>query len=126
MGHSSKERRIRGGKVGKCGHTHTVTTFIAGLARTVCESCGKVSIRYLGEGAHWPEDQSGTFEDSDQPVIAERAAAPACKRCHRAAYFITPWGLACSDHAWEAASRQDPLAGDFWIPLLIDRTDIPG
>lgn len=124
MGHTSKDRRIKGGKVGRCEHTHTVTTFIAGLARTVCETCGKVSIRYLGEGAHWPEDQSGPFEDGDRPTKRERVATPACKRCHRDAYFITPWGLACSDHAWEAASRQDPLAGDFWIPLLIDRSDI--
>lgn len=125
MGNTSRERRAWGGKVDKCEHTHTVTTFIAGLARTVCEACGKVSIRYLGEGAHWPEDTSPDSQEAG--VSAERSRAnPRCKRCHMDAYFITPWGLACADHAWEAASRQDPLAGDFWIPLLIDRSDIQG
>lgn len=110
-----------------CEHAHTVTTFIAGLARSVCESCGNVSIRYLGEGAHWPEGQSpgpGASVDSEPP--AKPKAAPTCKRCREDAYFITPWGLACHDHAWDAASRQDPLSGEFWIPLLIDRTDVAG
>jgi hypothetical protein len=60
------------------------------------------------------------------PTPAEPKRTPVCKRCREEAYFITPWGLACSDHAWEAASRQDPLSGEFWIPLLIDRTDITG
>lgn len=137
MGQSSRERAGGGRQLRRCGHTHTVTTFIAGLARTVCESCGNVSIRYLGEGASWPEMQSEDYRDTTAPGGGEETAVtdgespstspprkPACKRCRASAYFITPWGLACSDHAWEAASRQDALSGDFWIPLLIDRSDV--
>lgn len=120
-------------KTDRCEHTHSVTTFVAGLARSVCESCGKVSIRYLGEGASWPEMHPNEHQDTGVDTapaapatdIAKRSS-PMCKRCQADAYFITPWGLACSEHAWEAASRQDPLSGEFWIPLLIDRSDIPG
>ena len=108
MGHADGDRRTRRGNFTRaCEHTHTVTTFIAGLARSVCESCGKVSIRYLGEGAHWPEGHSGDgapFVESQERSITRRSQTPACKRCNGQAFFITPWGLACSDHAWEAAS----------------------
>ena len=116
----SRSRRVDG-----CDHPHSVTTFIAGLARSVCETCGHVSIRYLGEGAHWP-DESPDLSAEPVSTPTESKRIPVCKRCGEEAYFITPWGLACSDHAWEAASRQDPLSGEFWIPLLIDRTDVAG
>lgn len=122
LGHTSSERTEGESGLDACEHTRTVTTFIAGLARTVCESCGNVSIRYLGEAASKP-----TVRPMDPPMPPMRASGtPLCKRCGDEAFFITPWGLACTDHAWEAASRQDPLSGDFWIPLLIDRTDITG
>lgn len=126
MSHLGGEKRISGSRrVDGCEHPHSVTTFIAGLARSVCETCGNVSIRYLGDGAHWPDDSpESSLEVS--PASTESKRTPVCKRCHEEAYFITPWGLACHDHAWEAASRQDPLSGEFWIPLLIDRTDITG
>lgn len=130
MGQMSRAEREK--KTDSCGHTHTVTTFVAGLARSVCESCGKVSIRYLGEGAFFPDlHPNGDGETTDEPAPATavtditKRPNPICKRCEADAYFITPWGLACGEHAWEAASRQDPLSGDFWIPLLIDRSDIP-
>jgi hypothetical protein len=35
---------------------------------------------------------------------------------------MTPYGVACNRHAWIAASKQDSMEGDFWIPLLIDRS----
>ena len=126
LSHVGREQQSSGSRrVDGCEHPHSVTTFIAGLARSVCETCGNVSIRYLGEGAHWPDDSSDpTSEPVSNPPNVKRT--PVCKRCHEEAYFITPWGLACHDHAWEAASRQDPLSGEFWIPLLIDRTDITG
>lgn len=126
MSHIDREEQISGShRADGCEHPRSVTTFIAGLARSVCESCGNVSIRYLGEGAHWPDGSSDRERDpGSTPTEVKRT--PVCKRCHEEAYFITPWGLACHDHAWEAASRQDPLSGEFWIPLLIDRTDITG
>lgn len=130
MGQAEGERRIwRGQGTRTCEHTHSVTTFVAGLARSVCEACGKVSIRYLGDGAQWPEGHVGEgapfVESQEKRDIVRQSGVPTCKRCGGEAYFITPWGLACTNHAWEAASRQDPLAGDFWIPLLIERSNAP-
>lgn len=125
-----------------CEHQHTVTTITAGLARTVCEACGKVSIRYEGAGAFWPEGRKTVVggsaastasgaepEAAPQPSSSASPARPqkkpVCTRCEAAAVYITPWGLACGNHAWEAASMQDPHSDDFWIPLLVDRSNIP-
>lgn len=129
---------IEGGKqVTDCEHRHNVTTITAGLARIVCEQCGRVSIRYEGEGAVWPEGSEAvvsglatTQAPAAPKAVPQRAPAstpqkkPVCTRCGVPAVYITPWGLACGDHAWEAASAQDPLSDDFWIPLLVDRSDI--
>lgn len=122
-----------------CEHEHTVTTVTAGLARTVCEACGQVSIRYDGTGAFWPEGpgagkpNTGKSEgaetinrtpkkpDLEPPVPPKQ---PVCVRCEVPAVYMTPWGLACGEHAWQSASMQDPLSDSFWIPLLIDRSDI--
>lgn len=126
MSHIGRGKRISGSRrVDGCEHRTSVTTLVAGLARSVCETCGNVSIRYLGEGAQWPDDSTDSTSEPAS-MAPEPKRAPECKRCHGEAYFITPWGLACHDHAWDAASRQDPLSGEFWIPLLIDRTDIAG
>ena len=126
LGHIGREQNVSGSRrVEGCDHPHSVTTFIAGLARSVCEGCGNVSIRYLGEGAHWPDGSSAPTSEVEA-ATSQSKRTPVCKRCQGEAFFITPWGLACHDHAWEAASRQDPLSGEFWIPLLIDRTDITG
>lgn len=38
-----------GGKTRKCEHTETLTVTSAGVERTVCESCGHLSFRYLAE-----------------------------------------------------------------------------
>ena len=51
-----------------------------------------------------------------------RVTLPACRECGSTAKFYTPLGVACSYHAWEAASDQEDLEGEFWIPILIDRT----
>lgn len=140
MGQSSSRRAYSEEQTRQCAHADTVTTFIAGLARTVCETCGNVGIRHLGQplpssesAAPEVEETSGDLPGSsagrvEEPVGHVAAAQPrntSCKRCEADALFITPWGLACGDHAWEAASKQDALSGDFWIPLLIDRTNLP-
>lgn len=142
MGQEGPGRTQGEKQLNECAHEDTVTTFIAGLARTVCETCGKVSIRHLGQppaSFESPAPEAGETS-RDSPAYSASGAAeslggheivaqyrkPSCKRCAADAFFITPWGLACGDHAWEAASKQDPLAGDFWIPLLIDRSNLPG
>lgn len=129
-----------------CEHLHTITTITAGLARTVCEECGRVSISYERAGALWPDGpeaqayagHEGPEDLSEIPYVSEsldssaasetarppRPKAPICSRCSVTAVYLTPWGLACGDHAWEAASLQDPLSDTFWIPLLVDRTNI--
>lgn len=129
-----------GRQLGDCKHKHTVTTVTAGLARTVCEACGKVSIQYEGSGALWPDApglrakraarEAGTTEEVARPPASPAAAGPApsrppvCTRCEAPAIYLTPWGIACGDHAWQSASLQDPLSESFWIPLLIDRSNI--
>lgn len=140
MGQSSSGRAHSEEQTSQCAHVDTVTTFIAGLARTVCETCGNVSIRHLGQplvssesppreadeaSGDSPVSGGGRVEDPAGHAAAAQPRNPSCKRCQADALFITPWGLACGDHAWEAASKQDALSGDFWIPLLIDRTNLP-
>jgi hypothetical protein len=131
-----------GRQLGDCKHKHTVTTVTAGLARTVCEACGKVSIQYEGSGAVWPEAPglnakraargARTTEEVARPRRAKpdparqpaQSPPPVCTRCDAPAIYLTPWGIACGDHAWQSASLQDPLSDSFWIPLLIDRSNI--
>lgn len=37
-----------------CPHTNQVTIEVAGMSRSVCESCGRVSVGYVGD-AYSPE-----------------------------------------------------------------------
>jgi hypothetical protein len=45
-----------------CPHTDQVTIEVAGLSRSVCESCGKVSVVYVGDAypSEWVEMGRGT------------------------------------------------------------------
>lgn len=38
----------RHGPTNQCGHESQMRTEIAGMSREVCESCGKVSVGYVG------------------------------------------------------------------------------
>jgi hypothetical protein len=66
------------------------------------------------------EDRTETVVDlTDTPETKQRR----CTACEFPAVFMTPYGVACSKHAWIAASKQDSMEGDFWSPILIDRPD---
>jgi hypothetical protein len=106
-----------------CGHANSISTITAGLERVVCEDCGHVSVKYVSEVVKIFPD----FEDLNARVESHVAAAPPtgrrllCGRCDSPAEFMIPRGLACADHAWAAASRQDTLGQELWIPIRIDQ-----
>ena len=60
MGGRLKQRWSFGG----CGHSSTITTITAGLAREVCETCGHVSLRYV--------DSAVRLRPNVEPTQAER------------------------------------------------------
>jgi hypothetical protein len=103
-----------------CSHTVAISTTCAGLERRVCENCGHVSIRYLSDAVKiFPDEVDLSRPESDSDP---RRAIP-CHRCHLAAEFITPDGLACGAHAWGAASLQVARLGEMWIPIRIEHYD---
>ncbi len=114
-----------------CDHPVTTSTVTAGLERIVCETCAHVSLRYRNEGVFWPDDPTDEMppreKDRTEAVVdltdTPETKQPRCTACESPAVFITPYGVACSKHAWIAASKQDSMEGDFWSPLLIDRSD---
>lgn len=118
-----------------CDHPHTTSTTTAGLERIVCELCGHVSIRYQGETVRiWqraPVPNSTTQEsshlDEGPDLVIDLTAEPrvtlkSCSECGSTAIYYTPTGLACSYHAWEAASAQEATGVEFWIPILIEQS----
>lgn len=68
------------------------------------------------------------LEESEEApdLVIDLTSAPtvslqSCGACGSTAIYYTPSGLACSYHAWEAASEQEATGVDFWIPILIER-----
>lgn len=127
----------------ECEHPEVVTTETAGIERAVCESCGHVSIRFIREGAVWlkvdrlfesaaPDETKPPVEDVIAPELTDLEIddeivvvdlTPPTRRCScgRPATFMIPGDVACGQHAWDAASAQDPLYDDLWIPVRIDQ-----
>lgn len=110
-----------------CEHRRTVTTVIAGLERVVCDDCGHVSIRYVEPTVRiWSQAPVPSYDEGDPNIVIDLTAQPrvsrqSCASCGSSATYYTPAGLACEKHAWEAASSQNSLGAEFWIPVLIDR-----
>lgn len=52
-----------------CTHTSEVTIEVAGLSRSVCESCGRVSVGYVGDAypASWVDDGGETATPAVSP-----------------------------------------------------------
>jgi len=110
-------------KVG-CRHSETLTTVTAGLARTVCETCGHVSVRYIEETVQL------------YPVVIRRDPLPVqsdgtsrrgrkCALCSQRAMFFTPEGIVCSEHAWQAAAKSSWGGGvDPWVPIPLDTSSL--
>ena len=108
-----------------CDHTVTTSTVTTGLERTVCENCSHVSFRYHDKGAFWPDNP--ILEPESTEIVVDLTETPEpkqhrCTACESPASFLTPYGVACGKHAWIAASKQDSLEAEIWIPLLIDRS----
>ena len=104
---------------------------IAGLERLVCDTCFHVSLRYHDQGAYWPNsptenapppEPEATEIDVDLTETLPELKQRRCTACQAEAIYLTPYGIACSKHAWIAASKQESFVADFWIPLLIDRS----
>jgi hypothetical protein len=116
-----------------CDHSVTISTETAGLARTVCERCGHVSIRFAREVV-----VSLTFENHRLPSQVPSTAPPAmetsggsqpqrlCMICGASATYMIRGGLACTAHAWAAAAAQESLDSEIWIPIRIDQTRTGG
>lgn len=112
-------------RLGRCWHRSTLTTLIAGLERIVCEDCGHVSVRFVAETVKlYPDLEEMTARLPGQKMPEGTGAGgkpPTCGDCAAPAVFITPRGLACPEHAWAAAARQDALGYELWIPIRIDQ-----
>jgi hypothetical protein len=66
------------------------------------------------------EATEGVAAESPAPRVSRRQVR--CGRCEQPAEFMIPPGLACAGHAWAAASRQDALGQELWIPIRIDQS----
>lgn len=113
-----------------CSHKSTITTITAGLAREVCESCGHVSLRYVDQAVQLRPSPEPTVDLTAKSfeatiVLEEDSRYRRCMHCAQPAMFMIPDGLACGEHAWQAAARLDWEATDPWVPIRIDRSNAP-
>lgn len=106
----------QGRRISECKHKQTISTVTAGLERTVCESCGHVTVRYIEPTVRLFPDMA----DRRKPAV-EPAARNTCATCGSAAEFMIPGGLACAEHAWKEASLQQIMGSEPWIPITIDQ-----
>jgi hypothetical protein len=107
-----------------CAHKSVLVTTTAGLERSVCEDCGHVSVRYVADTVKIFPDFDDLTARVETGAVAERQ--PRCGKCESPAVFMIPRGLACSEHAWAAAARQDALGQELWIPIRIDSANANG
>ena len=115
-----KQRR----SFGWCSHGTTVTTITAGMAREVCETCGRVRIHYVERAVQiYPTDPPS----SDVPTrTSHHETAPGlrkCKLCSQVAIFMIPDGMVCDEHAWQAAAQTSWDDADPWVPIRIDKSN---
>lgn len=110
--------------LGRCSHEGTITTITAGLAREVCESCGRVRLQYVEKAVRiYPTSPRQVFDapipESDVQVGVTRK----CRLCSQPAVFMVPDGMTCDEHAWQAAARTNWDDADPWVPIRIDRSN---
>jgi hypothetical protein len=104
-----------------CSHTNVLSTVTAGLERVVCEDCGQVSVRYVADSVKIFPDEADLTVGRPSGPAPETTRRRVCGKCDAPAVFMIPRGLACGEHAWAAASRQDALGQELWIPIRIDQ-----
>jgi hypothetical protein len=111
-------------RVGMCGHKKVISTLTAGLERSVCEDCGHVSVKFVSDTVKIFPDFDDLASRVETSAATERQ--PLCGKCDSPAVFMIPRGLACAEHAWAAAARQDALGQELWIPIRIDSANATG
>jgi hypothetical protein len=103
--------------MGRCSHDTVVTTVTAGLERSVCESCGNVSVGFVEEAVKLHSELAAKQH--------QRSRRSSCFQCDRPATFIVPSGVACGEHAWALATRHGEIGAELWIPIRIDQAPKP-
>ena len=103
-----------------CAHPVTSSTVIAGMRRVVCEACGHVSVEYVSDTVRLVAGPDVEVDLTGGVAGSARRGPRTCFRCRGKALFITPLGLGCTAHAWEAAAEQEAMGRDLWIPIRID------
>lgn len=111
--------------LGWCLHSATITTITAGLAREVCETCGRVRIHYVERAVQiYPTPPRLMVESLRQP--SETLSSPrnrTCMLCSQSAVFMIPDGAVCEEHAWQAAARTSWDDAEVWVPIRIDKSN---
>jgi len=115
-----KQRR----NFGWCSHGTTITTITAGLAREVCETCGRVRLQYVERAVQIYPTAPRRMEpirQTSEPTTANGQRR--CRLCSQPAVFMTPDGMSCDEHAWQAAARTNWDDADPWVPIRIDKSN---
>jgi hypothetical protein len=107
-----------------CLHRSTITTITAGLAREICESCGRVRLHYVEPAVrlHPAVESAGAkFEEVltfEATIFFEKPSRRTrCQLCGQAAAYLVPDGLMCDEHTWQAAARIDWDRSEPWVPI---------
>lgn len=114
---------------GTCLHRSRITTITAGLAREVCEGCGRVRLHYVEASVQIRPDLEPTVAELSEAMVFEAritfedSRLRKCLHCGQQAVFMIPDGLVCDEHAWQAAARLDWDESDPWVPIRIDRSN---
>lgn len=109
--------------LGWCSHNTTITTITAGLAREVCEGCGRVWLSYVERAVqiyHTPPRQTAWLSRSSDDITGSDRT---CMLCSQLAVFLIPDGMVCDEHAWQAAARAGWDHSDLWVPIRIDKSN---
>lgn len=123
MGDSNRIGSRRRAQSETCPHDVTTSTITAGMRRIVCEKCAHVSVEFVEATVRvFPERDDVEIDLTATDPAPRRTAPRRCFSCGGRAVFLTPEGLACPPHAWEAASIQEAIGEDIWIPIRIERT----
>ena len=108
-------------RITECDHKNTISTITAGMERVVCEACGHVSVRFIATAVRIYPDVGDTAVPESEEDPQQGDLSTGCHRCGGPVQFMTPSGLACTEHAWKEASKQQIMGSEPWIPIRIDQ-----
>lgn len=105
-------------------HRSTITTITAGLAREICESCGRVRLHYVEMAVRLHPDVESVAMKVEETMAFEAtiffektSRRTQCRLCGQAAAYLVPDGLMCEEHTWQAAARIDWDRSEPWVPI---------